>query len=125
MTSFQKKIAAKILKVGETKVWLDPTKVKDIEAAITKADIRRMIQKGAIKVLKESTSPQDLRMLQMHLDHSNLDTTATYLQFSQADQQKMLERTFKKSAQKPDHEPEKKSTSPDPKEDPAESDNDL
>ena len=53
MTSFQKKIAAKILKVGETKVWLDPTKVKDIEAAITKADIRRMIQKGAIKVLKE------------------------------------------------------------------------
>jgi len=53
MTSFQKKIAAKILKVGESKVWLDPTKVKDIEAAITKADIRRMIQKGAIKVLKE------------------------------------------------------------------------
>ena len=53
MTSFQKKIAAKILKVGESKVWLDPAKVKDVEASITKADIRRMIQKGAIKALKE------------------------------------------------------------------------
>jgi large subunit ribosomal protein L19e len=55
MTGFQKKIAAKILKVGESKVWLDPTKAKDINAAITKADIRKMIQKGAIKILKQKT----------------------------------------------------------------------
>jgi large subunit ribosomal protein L19e len=52
MSSLQKKLAARILKVGETKVWLDPTKTKDIEAAITKIDIRKMVQKGYIKALR-------------------------------------------------------------------------
>jgi len=56
MTGFQKKVAAKILKVGQSKIWLDPAKAKDIEAAITKADIRKMIQKGSIKVLKEKVA---------------------------------------------------------------------
>lgn len=53
MSSLQKKLAAKILKVGIGKVWLDPTKVKDIEAAITKIDIRKLIKKGMIKALPE------------------------------------------------------------------------
>ncbi|MEM5766499.1 MAG: 50S ribosomal protein L19e [Candidatus Aenigmatarchaeota archaeon] len=51
--SLQKKLAARILKVGKSRVWLDPSKQKDIEAAITKADIRKLIQKGYIKVLPE------------------------------------------------------------------------
>jgi len=51
MTSLQKRLAAKILKVGESKVWLDPTKTKDIEGAITKNDIRKMIKKSYIKSL--------------------------------------------------------------------------
>jgi large subunit ribosomal protein L19e len=49
----QKKLAAKVLKVGKDKVWLDPTKIKEIKEAITKADIRRLILKGYIKVLKK------------------------------------------------------------------------
>ncbi len=53
MSSLQKKLAAKILKVGRSKAWLDPTKTKDIEAAITKADVRKLVQKGYIKALKE------------------------------------------------------------------------
>jgi len=53
MSSLQKKLAARILKVGESKVWLDPTKAKDIEAAITKIDIRKLIKKDMIKVLPE------------------------------------------------------------------------
>ena len=53
MPSLQKKLAAKILKVGESRVWLDPSKQKDIEAAITKADVRKLIQKGYIKALPE------------------------------------------------------------------------
>ncbi|MHA1743841.1 MAG: 50S ribosomal protein L19e [Candidatus Heimdallarchaeota archaeon] len=53
MSSLQKKLAAKILKVGESRVWLDPKKTKDISAAITKADIRKLIKKGAIKALPE------------------------------------------------------------------------
>jgi len=51
--SLQKRLAARILKVGESRVWLDPTKAKDIEAAITKIDIRKMIKKGYIKALPE------------------------------------------------------------------------
>lgn len=53
MPSLQKKLAAQILKVGESRIWLDPSKQKDIEAAITKADIRKLIQKGYIKALPE------------------------------------------------------------------------
>jgi len=49
--SLQKRLAARILKVGESKVWLDPTKAKDVEAAITKIDIRKLIKKGYIKAL--------------------------------------------------------------------------
>lgn len=51
--SLQKKLAAKILKVGESRIWLDPTKKKEIEEAITRADVRKLIQKGYIKVLPE------------------------------------------------------------------------
>ena len=53
MSSLQKKLAARILKVGESRVWLDPTKTKDIEAAITKIDIRKLMKKGLIKALPE------------------------------------------------------------------------
>ena len=51
MSSLQKRLAAKILKVGQSRVWLDPTQKKDIEAAITSADIRKLIQKGYVKRL--------------------------------------------------------------------------
>lgn len=53
MSNLQKKLAAKILKVGKSRIWLDPSKQKDIEAAITKADVRKLIQKGYVKVLPE------------------------------------------------------------------------
>lgn len=53
MSNLQKRLAARILKVGESRVWLDSSKIKDVEAAITKADIRKLIQKGSIKVLPE------------------------------------------------------------------------
>jgi len=49
MHSIQKKLAAKILHVGVSRVWLDPTKKEEISKAITKADIRRLIKKGYIK----------------------------------------------------------------------------
>jgi large subunit ribosomal protein L19e len=54
--NLQKKLASQILKVGTSKVWLDPSKVKDIDAGITKADIRRFIQKGWIKSLPEKVA---------------------------------------------------------------------
>jgi len=49
----QRRLAAQILKVGESKIWFDPTKISEIEKAVTKADVRRLIDKGYIKVRKE------------------------------------------------------------------------
>ena len=49
MSSLQKKLAAKILKVGRSRVWLDPKQKKDIEAAITSIDIRKLIEKNYVK----------------------------------------------------------------------------
>jgi large subunit ribosomal protein L19e len=51
MSSLQKRLAARILKVGKSRIWLDPSKKKDIDAAITKTDIRKLIKKGYIKAL--------------------------------------------------------------------------
>jgi len=51
--SSQRKIAAKLLKVGLSKVFLDPERKEDIEKAITRDDIRVLIKEGAISVKKE------------------------------------------------------------------------
>src|SRR3989338_5017734 len=47
MTS-QRTMAAKIMKCGESRVWLDPTRSADIEEAITSGDVRRLIKDGVI-----------------------------------------------------------------------------
>ena len=44
----QKKIAAKVMKCGIEKVWIDPKNEK-VKQAITRRDIRRFIKEGAIK----------------------------------------------------------------------------
>ncbi|MFH0928778.1 MAG: 50S ribosomal protein L19e [Candidatus Aenigmatarchaeota archaeon] len=46
----QKKLAAKVMKCGVEKVWLDPKNEK-VKQAITRRDIRRFIKEGAIKKL--------------------------------------------------------------------------
>jgi len=56
--TLQKKLAADILKVGKSRVWLDPDteKQKELQAAITRADIRKLIQKKSIKALPTKIS---------------------------------------------------------------------
>lgn len=44
----QRRLASKILKVGESRVWMDPEKTEDIEIAITRQDVRKLIHEGAI-----------------------------------------------------------------------------
>jgi large subunit ribosomal protein L19e len=46
--NLQRKIAAKVLKCGENRVWIDPTNPK-IRQAITRNDIRRFVKEGFIK----------------------------------------------------------------------------
>ncbi|MBI2545333.1 MAG: 50S ribosomal protein L19e [Candidatus Aenigmarchaeota archaeon] len=53
MSSVQKRLSAKVLKIGGSRVWLNPDKMKDIEKAITKIDIRKLVKKGDIKSLPE------------------------------------------------------------------------
>ena len=45
----QKRLAAALLKVGVTRVWMDPEKLEDIATAITREDIRGLIGEGVIK----------------------------------------------------------------------------
>jgi large subunit ribosomal protein L19e len=44
----QKRLAAQILKCGVNNVWFDNTRLEDIKESITKADIRSLINDGAI-----------------------------------------------------------------------------
>jgi large subunit ribosomal protein L19e len=45
----QKRLAASILKVGLTRVWMDPEKLEDIATAITREDLRKLAEEGIIK----------------------------------------------------------------------------
>ncbi|MBC7219095.1 MAG: 50S ribosomal protein L19e, partial [Hadesarchaea archaeon] len=40
----KKRLAAKILKVGVNRVWIDPSRLGDVSAAITREDIKRLIK---------------------------------------------------------------------------------
>lgn len=51
MRQLQKRLAAKILKCGLDKVWIDPNDEK-VRKAITRSDIRRFIKEGSIKKIK-------------------------------------------------------------------------
>ena len=45
----QKRMAAAILKCGVNRVWFDPERQADIEAAISRNDLRELIGEGVIK----------------------------------------------------------------------------
>ena len=47
--SNQKRLAADILKVGQTRIWIDPTRLDDVEDVITRDEIRKLISDGVIK----------------------------------------------------------------------------
>lgn len=48
--SLQKRLAAEVLGVGESRIWIDPSRIEDVEGAVTKEEIRRLIKEGIIKV---------------------------------------------------------------------------
>jgi large subunit ribosomal protein L19e len=45
----QKRIAAKVMKVGLGRVWIDPEATGDVAEAITREDIRGLVEEGLIK----------------------------------------------------------------------------
>jgi large subunit ribosomal protein L19e len=48
--NLQKKLAAKVLKCGVSRIWIDPKNVK-VRQAITRRDVRGFIKEGVIKKL--------------------------------------------------------------------------
>lgn len=46
----QRRLAASILNVGVNRVWIDPERTEDVEVAITREEIRKLIHEDAIKV---------------------------------------------------------------------------
>jgi len=49
----QRRLAASLLEIGVNRVWIDPEKLSDVEGAITRNEIRKLIREGAIKSLPE------------------------------------------------------------------------
>ncbi|MDH5754725.1 MAG: 50S ribosomal protein L19e [Candidatus Bathyarchaeota archaeon] len=49
----QRRLAAQILKVGQNRVWIDSERIDDVEVAITRDEIRKLIHEGVIKSLPE------------------------------------------------------------------------
>ncbi len=49
----QKRLAAELLKVGTTRVWVDPEDTDRVSSAITRNEIRKLIHEGSIRKLPE------------------------------------------------------------------------
>jgi len=50
----QRRLAAQILKVGQNRVWINPERMDDVEAAITRDEVRKLIHEKVIVSLPEA-----------------------------------------------------------------------
>jgi large subunit ribosomal protein L19e len=51
----QKRLAAELLKVGKTRIWVDPEDTDRVSSAITRNEIRKLIHEGSIKKLPKTS----------------------------------------------------------------------
>ena len=51
--TLQKRLAARILGIGESRVWINPEEYERVEEAITADDVRRLIKDGIIRKIPE------------------------------------------------------------------------
>ena len=49
----QRRLAAAVMEVGRNRIWFNPEKIEGVETAITREEIRKLINEGAIKALPE------------------------------------------------------------------------
>ena len=52
--SAQKRLAADVLDVGKNRVWFDPERQDDLADAITREDVRELVDEGAIQAKDKS-----------------------------------------------------------------------
>ena len=50
----QRRLAAQLLKVGQNRVWIDPDRMDDVEAAITRDEVRKLIHEKIIVSLPKA-----------------------------------------------------------------------
>ncbi len=48
----QRRVAAQLLKCGESRVWIDPNRLEDVADAITRAGIRTLVASGTIAAVQ-------------------------------------------------------------------------
>ncbi len=51
--SSQRRLAAQILKVGQNRVWINPERMDDVETAITREEVKKLIHEKVITSLPE------------------------------------------------------------------------
>jgi len=51
----QRRLASKILGVGGNRVWIDPERVEDVEGAITREEVRKLIHEKIIRASPEKS----------------------------------------------------------------------
>ena len=51
--SSQRRLAAQILKVGQNRVWINPERMDDVEVAITREEVKKLIHEKVITSLPE------------------------------------------------------------------------
>jgi large subunit ribosomal protein L19e len=49
----QRRLAAQILKIGQNRVWIDPARMDDVDGAITREEVRKLIHEKIIVSLPE------------------------------------------------------------------------
>jgi large subunit ribosomal protein L19e len=49
----QRRLAAQILKIGQNRVWIDPERMDDVEGAITREEVKKLIHEKVIVSLPE------------------------------------------------------------------------
>jgi large subunit ribosomal protein L19e len=92
----QKRIAAEILGIGASRVWVNPTKAMDISQAMTREDVRELIKEGLIqeKPKKKQTRARakkrtELRRKRKGVSHGKRGGSANS---RKSDKQKWMER---------------------------------
>ncbi len=49
----QRRLASQILKIGQNRVWINPEHMSDVEGAITREEVRKLIHEKVIVSLPE------------------------------------------------------------------------
>ncbi len=49
----QRRLASQLLGIGQNRVWIDPARIEDVEGAITREEVRKLIHEKIIQPLPE------------------------------------------------------------------------